>query len=273
MALYQPFHRTGFDAQGRPIIEKGHKRSSRARWLLADAILSSKANIVALQEPESLEAVDNFNRTLLGGKFRVFCAPSRDPRGQVIAFLIDASLPFDWEVSDLRDERWPDPSTGREEFLFPKGLLTLSAISRETREPVFAIAGLHLKSKNDRPNDKLSTRWRTEQVRRMVKLLTPWLKRPFALVGDFNGLLHEEDCFAELFSTLGLKDTLDIVEYEKSRGTHTHFSKGVAIEQQIDAILVGGGWQGNVTGSEIISYPAGIWPPSDHKPVFAEIVF
>ncbi len=281
------------------------KRVSDARpkeeWSLREqgkAILENDLDVVTLQEVENAQALEDFNRDHLGGKYKVFLIEGNDERGIDVAFLVKKDLPLQIEHRSHKDETWIDPVWGGGPTrLFSRDLTALVARAEPGGKPLFVLFGTHFKSKRDRDGrDPESRVMRGAQVKRSAEIIGRYRAEfgadvPVMIAGDFNGVVPDEPEFRPLFEAAGLVDAFDATPNPPARAarvTHTYHPRdGAAHQGQMDAILVSKGLRGAVKKAEVYRYrdaQGRIKPipntyeersrnPSDHFPVVVTLDF
>jgi endonuclease/exonuclease/phosphatase family metal-dependent hydrolase len=269
---------------------------------IATAIKSQNLDVVILQEVEGIESLLKFNHEYLGGEYEVFIERGNDFRGIEIAMLVKKDLPFKYEYVSHADLKMKEPLGNKDSLIqaFSRDFPVLKFYADDGSpqdKPLFAIAGVHFKSKRDRPGDPESKVLRAAQVRQAEKIILNLQKAygenfPILVGGDFNGHIHYEEEFDSFLSGgLGLSDTLRLANPDisaKDAVTHTWHPSGENVSlQQLDAILVNDPLKKAINKSEVYRYkdaeghdkplPTTRYQrdknPSDHFPVWAEVDF
>ncbi|TPW20037.1 MAG: hypothetical protein FD126_2089, partial [Elusimicrobia bacterium] len=279
---------------------KVSERTPKEEWQLreqAKAILELNLDVVALQEVETIAALDEFNQRYLGGAYKTMLIEGNDPRGIDIAFLVKKDIPFSVEQRSHKGETWNDPTQGgAQTTIFSRDLTSLVVRAPGIAKPLFVLLGTHFKSKRDRPGDPDSEVLRTAQMKRAAEVAARYKAEfgddvPLMLAGDFNGDLNGGPEFAPLWGEAGLTNSLDLGDKPlrgEDRVTHTYHPKdGPSHFAQMDGVLVSKSLAGLVRRAEIYRYknPDGtVKPiprtykereknPSDHFPLFMTLDF
>jgi len=217
---------------------------------VARAILDADLDVVSVEEVENIQALQDFNKAYLGGKYVPLLLEGNDERGIDIGFLVKNDIPFETELRTNKDELWTDPEgDGRPEKLFSRDLPALIVRAPGRAQPLFVYLGTHYKSKRHRSHsDPLSEKLRRAQVERTVEIIARLRGEfgqdvPIMLGGDFNGAVNEEATFDALKGgKADLTDALDLAQPPLKaidRVTHTyHPRKGPSVKSQLDAILI-----------------------------------
>jgi predicted Rossmann-fold nucleotide-binding protein len=270
-------------------------------WALREEgkiILENDLDIVTLAEVEDIQALEDFNRRFLEGKYRTFLIEGNDERGIDIAFLVKKDLPFEIEQRSHKEETWIDPVLGgAPRTLFSRDLTSLVVRASGKAKPLFVLFGTHYKSKRDRDGrDPESVIMRTAQVERTAEIMGRYRAEfgadvPMMIAGDFNGAVAEEAAYKPLFGAAGLTDSFDASPKPASaedRITHTfHPRGGPAHRAQMDAVLVSKSLRGAVQSAKVYRYknPDGTerpipstyeereLNPSDHFPLLVTLDF
>ncbi|TBR22907.1 hypothetical protein EPO15_06965 [bacterium] len=286
------------DHPGRMIQISG--RTPKEEWQLreqAKAILESNLDVVALQEVETIAALDEFNQRYLGGAYKTLLIEGNDPRGIDIAFLVKKDIPFQVEQRSHKGETWSDPTQGgAQAAIFSRDLTSLVVRAPGLSKPLFVLLGTHFKSKRDRPGDPNSEILRVAQVKRAAEIAARYRNEfgedvPLMLAGDFNGDLNGGPEFAPLWDEAGLTNSLDLGDKPlrgEDRVTHTYHPKdGPSHFAQMDGVLVSKSLAALVRRAEVYRYKNAdgtLRPiprtykereqnPSDHFPLFMTLDF
>ena len=176
-----------FDANNDPYRqdEDTPAKSAESQAVLAAAIKGLGADLLAVQEVESREVLEQFNRTRLGGMYaHVVCIEGNDGRGIDVALL--SKLPVVLAAT-YQHRRWPAAGGLPHATSFARDVLRVRV--RAPDQTTIELLVLHLKSKS---GGESSDPWRSrevEEVRAIVREITgeqPEL--PLAVLGDFNDL-------------------------------------------------------------------------------------
>jgi ATP/ADP translocase/endonuclease/exonuclease/phosphatase family metal-dependent hydrolase len=246
---------------------KVSERSPKEEWQLreqAKAILESNLDVVALQEVETLAALEEFNARYLGGAYKTLLIEGNDPRGIDVAFLVKKDIPFEVEQRSHRGETWADPAQGGATApIFSRDLTALVVRAPGLSKPLFVLLGGHFKSKRDRPGDPESGVLRAAQMERAAEVAARYKAEfgedvPLMMAGDFNGDLNAGPEFAPLYGEAGLVNSLDLGDRPlrtEDRVTHTYHPKdGPSHFAQMDGVLVSKSLAALVRRSEVYRY-------------------
>ncbi|MFH2203328.1 MAG: endonuclease/exonuclease/phosphatase family protein [Elusimicrobiota bacterium] len=267
----------------------------------AEAILESDLDVVVLQEIESLEHLEKFNKEYLDDSYDVFHLEGNDPVGINSAVLVKKGLPVEIEYRSHKDETWYNPVRGKEKPIFTRDLPAMIVRPRGQERPLFVLLAAHMKSKHsakDSPEHTLDPENRNQrkvQADRMADIILKLQQEfgasvPVMLTGDFNGELTE-DAFADFFRRTGMLDSFDLLANPPPPGervTHTfHPFDGPTQYHQLDALLVTPAIQGIIKNAAVYRYHdhnGKVRPipktfeerkrnPSDHFPVIVTLDF
>jgi predicted extracellular nuclease len=205
-----------------------------SKQITAEAIIEMKADIVALQEVESLPVVDRFNSQYLAKmkyKHRIV-VDSFDPRGIDVAILSRAPIE---NIKTHRSERNRE-NTG---FLFSRDCLEVE-IRQDGKLLVLYVN--HFKSMIGRSttDGRSETKARREeQAQRVAQIIdqrwAPNYKGNFVVLGDFNDYIDDDTSLGALIDHAGLANISSRIP-EKDRWTH-YWAGGNAY-RQLDFILL-----------------------------------
>lgn len=201
-----------------------------SKQITAKAIKEVKADVVALQEVESLPVLDRFNSLYLGGqgyKHRML-VDAFDPRKIDVAVL--SRYPIE-RVKTYRNER----NAANTSWLFSRDCLVVE-INVDGKPLVLYVN--HFKSMMGGRADTRSRR--EEQVGRVAELITEQWKKGnykgnFAVLGDFNDYLDANTSLTALMSHPGL---VNISERIENADRWTHYWAGGDSYSQLDFILL-----------------------------------
>lgn len=209
-----------------------------ARTLTAKAIKDLKADIICLQEVESMDTLKNFNAqylSSLGYKYK-YLIDGNDPR------LIDVAILSKYEADYIKTHQFKR-TTDNKSYVF----------SRDCLEAQFTIDGKtftvfvnHFKSMMG-GRDETKTR-RAEQAEEVINILrnkygNKISKEKFAVVGDLNDY---EEGNTSLSALLNNNNVENIVKRLKPSEQWTHWWDGAPKNEvdirQIDYIFVSKAW-------------------------------
>ncbi len=275
---------------------------------VARAILDMNLDIVALEEVENIEALEELNTEFLESRYIPVLVRGNDPRGIEVAFLIKKDLPFEIENFSFKNETWVDSrrDSDRPSKLFSRDLPALIVRAKgqpKDSKPLFVFMGTHYKSKrasnnpNSQNQDPESSIVRGAQVDRTVDIIARLKEEygqdlPVMMAGDFNGSVRFEPEFTPLRSRGNMTDAFDAMRTKVSdteRTTHVYFpDRGAEADQnQIDAVFVSPELKDLVVDARVYRYKdANGRPfpmpktkklrdrnPSDHWPVMVTLKF
>lgn len=212
-------------------------------WGLPDSELS---DFVFAQEIENLNMANKlFNTGVLEGKYRTFLVEGNDGRGIDVALAVRSNLAVDVEIFTHREVEWYDPIERTRARLFSRDLPVAIIKDSRTQKILMIMFGNHAKSKRHREGpggfDHESTILRTAQYEAATILAQGYERRfgpdtPILFAGDFNTSVSTGPEMALVKSLF--RDAFDIVGLE-NRVTQSYFpSKGKAVHQQLDGIMM-----------------------------------
>lgn len=273
------------------------RKDAKKEWQLrgmAEAATGYRPDVMVLQELESKAQAEYWNEKYLDGQFNFLSTRVRDERGILTGFMVSKRLSglFDFAIESHFDELWTNPASGEKEKIFNRDLPVLWARSKESRELKFAIVGVHLKSKRDRPGDPESVHFRSEQVRRLLGVANQILAEhgpdfPVIIAGDFNDDLTYGAEAGHILAS-GFVDSVMVARPNaptEELVTFSFFSFNNVAHGKLDGILLPQQQAGRVRDAGVLYYfdETG-WPlmmprnisqkrkqPSDHRPVGAAI--
>ena len=275
---------------------------------VARAILDMNLDIVALEEVENIEALEELNSRYLENRYTPVLVRGNDPRGIEVAFLVKKDLPFEIENFSFKKETWIDPrnNSGRETRLFSRDLPMLLVRAKgqpKSTPPLFVFIGTHYKSKRasnhggSANQDPESSVMRGAQVDRTVDIIKQLKAEygqdlPIVMAGDFNGKVRYEPEFKPLTENGAMIDTFDTLQKKDSdadRTTHINFPdrNSEADQNQIDAVFVSPELKDQVVDAKVYRYKDADgrpFPmpkskkmrdknPSDHWPIMVTLKF
>lgn len=201
-----------------------------SKRITAKAIKAVKADIICLQEVESLPVLDRFNSYYLGGmdyKHRVL-VDSHDPR------FIDVAVLSRFPVTTIRTYRH-ERNEANTAFLFSRDCLE---VDLDVSGKPLTLYVNHFKSMiGGRAETKPR---REEQVQRTAEIVDErWREMDyvgnFIVLGDFNDYVDEETALTALVEHEGL---VNIVERLPEDEQWTHFFAGGNEYRQLDYVLL-----------------------------------
>ena len=201
-----------------------------SKQITAAAIKAVNADIMALQEVESLPVLDRFNSRYLGGmnyKYRI-AIDAFDPR------RIDVALLSRHPIVSIRSYRH-ERNSANTAFLFSRDCLE---VRLDVAGKPLALYVNHFKSMlGGRSNTKPR---REEQVQRVAEIIDEqWVgaeyKGNFAVLGDFNDYIDGDTALGALINHPGLAN---ISERIAEDNRWTHYWAGGDEYRQLDFILL-----------------------------------
>lgn len=160
-------------------------KSARSRQLLAAAVRRLNPDVLAVQEVENREVLEQFNREKLHGLFaHVVCLEGNDGRGIDVGVLSKLPVVF---AATYQNRRWPAVRGIPRATGFARDVLRVRV--RATDKTTIDLLVLHLKSKG---GGEASDVWRRREVQEVRRILAELAEsapaEPVAVLGDFNDL-------------------------------------------------------------------------------------
>jgi len=175
---------------------------------LATAVLESQPDFLMLQEVEGYESLDRFNRRFLGDAYQVFMPQTNDTRGIGVAFLVRKGMGVTVKRRSYTKRKWTNKK-GVEEAVFSRNFPIFEIYLEGMEEPKLLIAGVHYKSRADRPNDPKSFYKRQKEVDESISILKKMREQypqtPMVVLGDFNSSPEQKE-LASFYNELGMMD-------------------------------------------------------------------
>lgn len=274
-------------------------KSPRALAGVARAIREMNLDMAVLQEVESMESAQRFVDDYLGGDYEAHLIPGNDARGINVAFITKRDLPLSYLFETHKDEKWEDPTmpNAGPQPLFSRDVPVMKAYATVDNRQLHlvSIAGVHNKSKRDRPGDPEGVLYRGNQVKREVEIWKD-LRNEMGknarviLAGDFNADLKKDPELQPLLSLDSVEalNALGQNQDPMSHVTHSFHPKDQPTEySEIDYIFLTPALANRVKQSFVYRYKddQGVpWPlprtsgqraknPSDHFPKYVEFDF
>lgn len=210
-----------------------------------DVELRSNEDVGFGIEIEGMNPITQIIHDHLGDRYLVLCIKGNDDRGIQVVFKFKKDLPFWYEYLSHRNLTVTFDGAVRELFSrdLPVVLLRLAGTGDDS-VPFLILAGTHLKSQRDGPNDPMSKRFRTVQLIEMIRILLGFQKRyprtPILLMGDFNADIRTAEEFKEMWKQ-GFRDSFDVAQSVAlaDRITQIYFPNGKpAVHSQLDGIIL-----------------------------------
>ncbi len=267
--------------KGKLINEKNATETER----LAERIKTIKPDILAVQEVEDKNVLNDFNRDYLKNYFK-YCIliEGNDDR------FIDVGLMSKYPIGEVRSyQKWVNPNLPKEP-IFRRDLLQVEILNNK-RERLFWVFVTHLKSKlvipskdqtpaqvaNEIKKASYTRQLECESICEIISnTITP--KDVYFLCGDFNDTRDSEalyPIFKDNKGCLGLKNLIEkYVQKEDERWTTTFKETGKERTfDQIDFILVNSKNEKLVKDMKILRRVTTISKKdgSDHDPVYCDI--
>lgn len=204
-----------------------------SKKITAKAIRAVNADVICLQEVESLPVLDRFNSFYLGGMNYAYRAviDSFDPR------QIDVAVLSRHPIAAMRSHREERNQAGTG-FLFSRDCLEVDILVDKTLLTIYVN---HFKSMIG-GRDETRAR-RVEQAERVAKLIDARWKRSryagnFVVLGDLNDYPEGNTSLTALLSHKGLHNVLDrLPDAER----WTHYYAGGNAYRQLDYLLLSSG--------------------------------
>lgn len=229
------------------ILKANQQENKPVNELKGIALIISKADpdIAVLPEVDNYEALSEFNKRFLNGKYRPLLLEGNDSRGIDVGVLVKSDLPFDVEMRSFTyvKENDGDPVFSRDlpTWIFrEKGRPSKSL-------PLFVVAGTHYKSLIGSKKDPNGTNKRLIQAETSVEILKKIDAEfggdtPIIITGDFNNDVHKSPEFRSLHEA-GFKDSVALMG-RPWQPTHAYFeSDGTPAGKPIDSIMLNPSFQ------------------------------
>ncbi|MDH5509531.1 MAG: endonuclease/exonuclease/phosphatase family protein [Nitrospinota bacterium] len=232
------FHRYRFRKKFDPVKQDGFSinnlafaiNNEKAKKITADAIKAVDADIICLQEVESLDALDSFNSRYLvrKGYAHRIVIDSHDPRRIDVAVL--SRFPFS-HINTHRHERNAKGKT----WLFSRDCLEVDV---DVDNKTLSLYINHLKSMIGGRGQTKSRR--LEQAGRVRDIVNQWwepsgYKGNFVVLGDMNDYPDSHTSLKPLIEHPGLVNVVDRLP-ESERWTHYYAKQGEY--SQLDYLLL-----------------------------------
>jgi endonuclease/exonuclease/phosphatase family metal-dependent hydrolase len=198
--------------------------SKRSRKLTAQVILENNADVLAVQEVESLYALEDFNREFLKGSYP-FCLviDGNDPRN------IDVGILSKFPIGAIRTHRYS--RNIKKKPLFSRDCLEVEILIPDA-EPIFFYVN-HFKSKIGGGEDK-----RLAQSTEVAKIINERFGSHgagrYVVLGDLNSGPEG----AELEPLLNIQGLENVIERLPHNQHWTHYYKKDKKAEQLDYLLV-----------------------------------
>ncbi len=223
--IYHQLGRAAYQADGEfKELVPARDKSPEIVKQKAAVILDLMPDFAVIQEIEvgryrsAVETLETFARESLGGRYVVKMAPTtNDPKGNAIGFLVKKDLAEDYEFKvlshvDRRTNLIMDLK-GESKTIFTRDFPALLVRKKGDAQPLFAIFGVHLKSKRaaNRRAAKRTTEQRAQrEIDEMVRIVRKFQKEypgtPYIVSGDFNRDISTAPELGPLRAKLGLKE-------------------------------------------------------------------
>lgn len=259
---------------GKLVEPKSEEETKR----LAQRILESKVDILAIQEVEDRDTLRRFNKEYLHSRYsHKVVIDGNDPRLMDIGIL--SQYPFG-AITSWQEYVYPKKS---KETIFSRDLLQVEVLDKQTRKFLFTFFVTHLKSKfvsgkklkGAKKQQQIikDNKRRLNQSKAVVEIVSKEMKHTdhYIIVGDFNDIPDSKD-LAPLVGERNKLKLEDIVERlpEEERWTYI-FNK---IQQQLDYILIPSSFLKKLKKVEVkIGRRRSSKDGSDHDPVFVILEF
>lgn len=208
-------------------------------FLLAKAILDSRADIVMMTEVGGQESLNNFAKHLLKDEFFALTLPSNSDRGIDLGYLIRKDFKYQVELHSYVNFPLPFPARR-----FSRDVLRLDLKTGGNLKMVLLL--VHIKSKLDlKKTDFQGRTRRIQEVKGLLDIYKDLLhyKVPILIGGDFNGHAGERDTeeeFLQIYQETDLKDVAYLSKIpEEERFSYIYFNQGGnRFAQQIDYLFI-----------------------------------
>lgn len=263
-----------FNAQDRYWIRKFFgklvkPKDEKETKCLADKILKSRVDVLAVQEVEDRDTLKRFNKEYLSKKYpHQVVVDANDPR------LMDVGILSKFPIGSITSwQHYPDPDNPNKP-VFSRDLLQVEVLDPKTCKLLFTFFITHNKSKfipywsqseNTDKQTKKNDVKRFKQSKAIVDIVTTEMGRDnrFVISGDLNDI-PESECLAPLLKgKLGLENVINRLPKE-DRWTYVYEGE----KQQLDYLLLPPLLQGKAREVEISRTGQTEKRGSDHDPVF-----
>lgn len=262
---------------------------------ISKIILDQRPDVIVLQEVSGKDSISEFNMMLLQDRYRIEYIEGHRDTAHHITFLVKKSLSIRYQVRSHINEKWVDPVSNKEGYLFARDYPALIIWPAERFDrPALIVFGNHGKSMIDRPGDPDSVLMRTAQIFRMQKIADDMRKEfgrhvPMVIAGDFNADLTNSTVIHPLRKVF--EDAFNLSPIPKEfddRVTHTyHAYRGnpAALAAPLDAFFVNKSLRDYIRSVRVYRYrdkegntlplprsaEERLQQPSDHFPVILDI--
>ena len=288
-----------WDPDKRALVESRpeEQKSEEHRRQIAAVLQDNDLDVMVLNEVESPQALEAFNRDYLGGAYRTFTLPGNDRFGITTGFLVKKDIPIEVEARTFKDESYFDTAQHRRRRVFTRDLPALVLRPAGDSRPLLVVLGTHMKSKRmnnpGQSGDNMDIRKvQADATASIIARFQAEFGRdvPMLLAGDFNGE-PEDPTFADFFRRTRFVDGFDALPKRLSlqeRMTHLWFPEGGGVvPRQLDAIFVSPSLRALVKGVRTgrfrdasgkplpvpSTYADRLKDPSDHYPVLLTLDF
>jgi len=282
------------------LLDFGPKKNGDHVKAIANAIRENNPDILALQEVQNFEFLQDFVNHELGGKYDILMTTLPEKQSIQNAFLVKRDLPFIFDIESHAHEMWRDPTKegNLATALFPRDVPVLKVMRPEDHDaqPFLLMMGTHLKSKMNRNGDHESRILRKAQAERAAEIIGRYQQKfggraAMMMLGDFNGNVLAEPEYVALRNTLRLSDALavePVPSTQLQRVTHVFQDRnGQMVRSQIDYVLLDAKLRAALIEGDVYRYKdkngitrevpqnleARAENPSDHFPYFVQLHF
>ncbi|MDZ4676807.1 MAG: hypothetical protein SGI74_04780 [Oligoflexia bacterium] len=265
---------------------------------LRDIIQETNPDFAVFTEVASKASLDKISKGYPKTEYESYLIQGNDPRGINIGFAVKKDLPFHIEQISHKHVMWYDHITKKDVPLFSRDLPVLLFRTEANAKPFLILFGNHAKSQRNRKGDPLSSKWRTAQFKGAAKIVEQFKQKfgdvPMIFAGDHNTNVMHSNEIAPLWPHFvdSFNAAPDTLAPGPDRTTFTYHplvrwrpkKEGVAIWNQLDAILFSKGFANSLKSAKIYRYKDALGNvlrlpesfkerglnPSDHYPIFVD---
>lgn len=199
---------------------------------IAKVFRDADADVVVVQEVESLRQLRDFASKYLGSQYQAYLVSGNDERN--IGFFVKNSLNLQAKITSYQNVKWFYPAFQKEILLFPRDLPVLTLSDPSSSTPNMVILGVHALADKDRglgpdkkPLDPGGEQRRSAEfgkIAEVVDVLDQKYKGrvPIFVAGDFNSDFYKSRLIQILRKSL--VNPLDGVGFDlPSPQTYSHF--------------------------------------------------
>lgn len=264
--------------------------------VLGEHMLRERPDIIVLQEVLDRSSLEAFNHWVLENRYRVEFIEGIPGNTHHLAFLIKRNRKVHYEIRSHLREKWVDPISGKEEYLFWRDLPALMIKEQASDpSPSLVLFGVHGKAMKAREGDPKSVHLRAEQAKRMAQVVEQMWKQfgrsvPTIITGDFNSELNRDPILRPLWKVF--RNGFDLSPTTKApedRQTHVWQKEQGEVGSELDGFMLSRHLRDHVLSIRVrhhedifssdstsqqmkisLSDPPG-QRPSDHRPVILDL--